>query len=279
MASELTELERQFQANLKSITEPIVKFVPVSLNPQKQSASKEAKSKPEQTQEPREPQEPKQAEQRTASYVDHLKEVSSFHVFQDVDVLKVAVGWESPTFYTIKDQTGRELFRANELTDCLGRQFCCNDRPFNIQFKDLNNRHFLTLDKRASCSWFCGYFCRDTVLVTTPMGELVGSIEEDFHIIYPRFNLRNSEGQIVVRVLGSCCGCNTCWRDVVFELSTRDGVKIGEITKNWSGFGRELLTEAHQFHLNFTQVDTSAPMKAVCLGALFLIDFMYYQYC
>ena len=45
---------------------------------------------------------------------------------------------------------------------------------------------------------------------------------------------------------------------------------VGRITKQWSGIGKELFTDADNFGVSFP-VDLDVSMKAVVLGCVFLI--------
>lgn len=51
---------------------------------------------------------------------------------------------------------------------------------------------------------------------------------------------------------------------------------VGKISKQWSGFVREAFTDADNFGIQFP-LDLDVKMKAVMLGACFLIDFMFFE--
>ena len=58
---------------------------------------------------------------------------------------------------------------------------------------------------------------------------------------------------------------------------TKDGdVEIGKISKQWTGFIRENYTDADNFGANFP-MDLDVKMKAVVLGAVFLIVNFYFK--
>jgi hypothetical protein len=48
------------------------------------------------------------------------------------------------------------------------------------------------------------------------------------------------------------------------------GEQIGGVSKKWSGFLKEMFTDADTFGINFP-VDLDVKIKAVLMGALFLI--------
>lgn len=66
--------------------------------------------------------------------------------------------------------------------------------------------------------------------------------------------------------------------DVEFEVLLKDGsTQIGIISKQWSGLLRERFTSADDFSISFP-IDLDVNIKALLLGATFLIDFMFFEY-
>ena len=59
-------------------------------------------------------------------------------------------------------------------------------------------------------------------------------------------------------------------------LSADGETEVGKITKQWSGLGKEAFTDAENFGVSFP-IDLDVKMKATLLGALFLIDFMFFE--
>lgn len=53
-------------------------------------------------------------------------------------------------------------------------------------------------------------------------------------------------------------------------MFTLDGTNVGKISKQWSGLAREMFTDSDHFGISFP-LDLDVKMKAVCLGAVFLI--------
>ncbi|XP_032472029.1 phospholipid scramblase 3 isoform X13 [Phocoena sinus] len=91
-----------------------------------------------------------------------------------------------------------------------------------------------------------------------------------------RFSIQDADRQTVLRVVGPCwtCGCGT---DTNFEVKTPDESRsVGRISKQWGGLLREALTDADDFGLQFP-LDLDVRVKAVLLGATFLIDYMFFE--
>lgn len=57
---------------------------------------------------------------------------------------------------------------------------------------------------------------------------------------------------------------------------TKDGSEVGKISKQWSGLVKEYFTDADNFGVQFP-MDLDVKMKACLLGAVFLIDFMFFE--
>jgi len=96
----------------------------------------------------------------------------------------------------------------------------------------------------------------------------------------PHFTIRNGdgpEGQIIGRIRGPCCQCSgPCCDDVDFHITDSDEKNaIGKIAKQWSGW-HECFTDADTFSIAFP-MDMDVRAKAAYMGALFLIDFMYFE--
>lgn len=54
------------------------------------------------------------------------------------------------------------------------------------------------------------------------------------------------------------------------QVVANDGTQVGKISKQWSGFAREVFTDADHFGINFP-MDLDVRVKATLMGCLFLI--------
>ena len=59
-------------------------------------------------------------------------------------------------------------------------------------------------------------------------------------------------------------------------MSPDGSTEVGKISKQWTGLLREAFTDADNFGISFP-VDLDVRMKATLIGALFLIDFMFFE--
>nr|XP_054931293.1 phospholipid scramblase 3-like [Dermacentor andersoni] len=105
----------------------------------------------------------------------------------------------------------------------------------------------------------------------------MGHLRMECTILNPNFSVLDSEKNVVLMIRGPVCTSAICAQDVVFDILTTDGVtKIGAITKVWAGLLQEYFTDADNFAVTFS-MDLDVKIKAVLLGAVFLIDFIYFE--
>lgn len=159
-----------------------------------------------------------------------------------------------------------------------GRQFCGKHRAFRIAVKDKRGLDILTFERDIDCSCCCGLLCPDNISVKAAGGQILGNVSEEFNFLYPTFLLKDATGRAIFRVQGPICPLSfgSCGGDVNFRVMTMDGVSVGTISKQWGGIVREMFTDADYFAISFPH-DLDPSMKAVCLGALFLIDIEYFE--
>jgi len=92
-----------------------------------------------------------------------------------------------------------------------------------------------------------------------------------------KLEVQDAQHQHILTVNGPCCPCS-CGSDVEFPVSSADGSsQVGMISKQWSGFAQEFFTDAENFGISFP-LDLDVKFKAILMGALFLIDFMFFEH-
>ena len=92
----------------------------------------------------------------------------------------------------------------------------------------------------------------------------------------PEFVVKDQDGNVALRIEGPFCTYSMCG-DIEFKVMSPDGsTSVGKISKQWSGLAREVFTDSDNFGINFP-MDLDVRMKATLLGAVFLIDFMFFE--
>ena len=113
--------------------------------------------------------------------------------------------------------------------------------------------------------------------VQSPPGTTIGTLEQDWSVLHPRYTIRDDRGNCVLKVEGPICTWSCFGSDVEFKVLSADGSReVGMVTKQWSGLVKEAFTDADNFSLTFP-IDLDVKVKATLLGAVFLIDFMFFE--
>uniref|UniRef100_A0A8C8U4V3 Phospholipid scramblase n=1 Tax=Peromyscus maniculatus bairdii TaxID=230844 RepID=A0A8C8U4V3_PERMB len=208
--------------------------------------------------------------------LEYLTQIDQILIHQQIELLEVLTGFETNNKYEIKNSLGQRVYFAVEDTDCCTRNCCGAARPFTLRILDNLGREVMTLERPLRCSSCCFPCCLQEIEIQAPPGVPVGYVTQTWHPCLPKFTLQNEKRQDVLKVVGPCVVCSCC-SDIDFELKSLDeGSVVGKISKQWSGFVREAFTDADNFGIQFP-LDLDVKMKAVMLGACFLIDFMFFE--
>ncbi|XP_028284985.1 phospholipid scramblase 2-like isoform X1 [Parambassis ranga] len=208
--------------------------------------------------------------------LEYLTQIDQILIHQKVELLEAIIGFETNNQYEIKNSLGQKIYHAKEKNDCCTRNCCGSLRSFDMKIKDNMDREVIRLIRPFRCvSCWCPC-CLQEMEVQAPPGTTVGYIKQDWHPFLPKFSIQGPNKETVMKLEGPCFACNCCG-DVNFELKGLDGDKpIGRISKQWSGLLKEVFTDTDNFGIQFP-LDLDVKMKAVLMGACFLIDFMFFE--
>ncbi|XP_013380673.1 phospholipid scramblase 1 [Lingula anatina] len=208
--------------------------------------------------------------------LEYLSMIDQLLVHQQVEILEAFTDYETNNKYEIKNSMGQRVYFAAEDTCCCTRNCCGKERPFDIQIMTPQGHEVIHLSRPLRCDtcWFpC---CLQKVTVEAPVGQVIGYVKQSWSVCVPKFAICNAEGDTVLRIEGPCVPCSACG-DVIFDVKSADGEhQVGQVSKQWSGLVKELFTDADNFGVSFP-MDLDVKMKACMLGAVFLIDFMFFE--
>lgn len=208
--------------------------------------------------------------------LEYLAVVDQLLVHQQLQVLEMLVPYEQQNRYVVKNSMGQFVFMAIEDSDLASRCCCGNCRPFEMPLFDYRSVEVMRLFRPLRCTSCLCLCCLQLMEVHAPPGTIIGSILQDISLL-PRFSVLDSTGKAVLYIEGPFCTSAVCCNDVVFDIFTRNGhVKIGTMSKNWSGVLREAFTDIDNFTVTFP-IDLDVTLKAMLLAALFLIDFIFFE--
>lgn len=207
--------------------------------------------------------------------LDYLSQVDQLVVQQQIELLEMFTGFETANKYIVRNSVGQQVYYVVEDTDCCTRQCCGPARPFDIRIMDNQQREVIHLSRPLRCQCCCCFCCLQELEVSVG-GQVIGIVQQDWTLVRPQFSVKRPDGSTVLRISGPICPCS-CGSDVEFHVLTNDSEhEVGKITKQWTGFAQEMFTDADVFGITFP-LDLETNVKATLLGALFLIDFMFFE--
>lgn len=209
--------------------------------------------------------------------LEYLCALNQVLVHQMIGVLELLVPHEQRNKYVVKNTMDQFIFLAVEECDLTDRACFCKRRPFDMRLLDYRKVPVLRFIRPLRCDSACCFCCLQELEVQAPKGTVIGSVRMDFSLIFPSFSILDSAENVVLKIKGPLCTLSFCCEDVVFEIFTADGAtKLGHVIKVYAGFFQECCTDADNYSLVFP-FDLDVKMKAVLLGALILIDYMYFE--
>lgn len=216
--------------------------------------------------------------------LEYLSQIDRLLVKQKVELLEAFTGWETSNKYAILNAAGQQVYYAFEESDTCMRLCCGAKRSFIIHIVNNMNQEVLRVCREfkcfAGCVWCAGCCdcCAHEVQVSLPNGEVLGYVKQVGSLWAPSFEILDADMKKVLDIEGPCCICNgpVCPCENSFEVIGSNGANIGKVAKVYSGFVQEMFTDADNFCIEFPQ-DLHINVKATLTGALFLIDFMFFE--
>ena len=130
--------------------------------------------------------------------------------------------------------------------------------PFHIEIKSPSGERVLEVKRGVS-------IFLSTVEVLDEKGNLVGRFKQKFFSIGGKFDVLDSNDQIICTLKGKW----TSW-DFKFMQGNNE---LASVSKKWAGFGKELFTTADNYMLSINEtVGKEDPARILILAAVMCID-------
>lgn len=150
--------------------------------------------------------------------LEYLSSIDQLLVKQKVELLEAFTGFETNNKYIIKNTLGQNVYWAVEDTDCCTRNCCGSIRPLDIKIMDIYKNEVIHLNRPLACQACCFPCCLQNIEISAPPGNLVGTVQQEWSIIYPTFTIKNAAGDTVLRIEGPFCKTSMCGGDVEFKV-------------------------------------------------------------
>ncbi|XP_025078675.1 phospholipid scramblase 1-like [Pomacea canaliculata] len=198
-------------------------------------------------------------------HLGYLTLIDQVLIKQRIEHLEVVIGWETVNKYDILNSVGQRVYYAEEDTNCLIRNCCGPRRPFDIKIFDNLRVEVIHLYRPfRCCAWiFCCFCCLQELEVQSPPGQTIGYVHEVCDPCEGVGKIHNVRGNLIAL-------------ETIQIRELDNTTQVGTITKQFGGLLREGLTDSDSFTVTFP-LDLDVNMKAVAIGAAFLIDFMYFE--
>ena len=184
-----------------------------------------------------------------------LEKITSLKVKQEKEWSEIFKQFETKNRYSILTTAGEKIYYAQEehgnfFIACL-RFFLKAFRPFTINIVEQKGLTALKLVKP-----FCFYFHH--INIFDSKGNFLGKTQRCFSALRKKYLVFNSEGKEIYKLIGHI------FRPRTFKI-LNNGKECGKILKTADNFG-----------IKFSR-ELSAKDKSILLGAVFLIDIVYFE--
>ncbi|EDV26179.1 uncharacterized protein TRIADDRAFT_24095 [Trichoplax adhaerens] len=207
--------------------------------------------------------------------LEYLAQIDTLLIREDVGVFQLMTDIETANTYVVRNKQGQQIYYVSEEINCCDLQCCGEGRPFEMRIFDNTKKEVIHLSRplrcNSCCCWCC---CLQELTVEAPPGNRIGKVNMDWSPCWPSFTVTDENDETTFTLKGPCITCS-CGNDVEFDVHDTNDEKVGRIAKEWAGLLKEALTDADNFAITFPE-STEVKNKAVLLGAIFLIDFIYF---
>ena len=180
---------------------------------------------------------------------------------QKVEALEIFTRFETKNRYAIYHEQGKELYYAFEESEMLGRNVLNRHRPLKLIIIDNNKNEQLIIERKF-------YFMFADYTIYDKNNRKIGEIKQRFKWFKRLFDTYNESENIVLECRSKF---SQFWTFNIF----RGPNKAGSIKKKWSGFGKEMFTDADTFHVDMGTLTDKE--KVLALATAFAVDLQFFE--
>jgi len=191
-----------------------------------------------------------------------LTRYSELVIRQQIEQMEIFTPFETANRYSVHSSDGAQLMYAYEESGGMSRQFAGSHRPLSIYVVQNDGAQVL----HASRDFF---WVRSHLRVDAE-GRRIGALNRVFGL-GRKFALVDSNEREITRLTSGL------FRPHTFIGKSAGGGEIARVTKQWSGFGREMFTDADTFVVQFTDGSTNNDFRLLMLASAFAIDLDFFE--
>ena len=187
---------------------------------------------------------------------------SELVIKQQIEQLEIFTPFETANRYSIHTSDGAQLMYAYEESSGLSRQFVGSHRALSIHVLDGDGAPVLKASR--DFFWFRSHLRVDA------NGRRIGALNRVFGL-GRKFALVDSKEREITRIASGI------FRPHTFIAKDTNGGEMARVTKQWSGFGREMFTDADTFVVQFTDGSAGNDFRLLMLASAFAIDLDFFE--
>jgi len=201
-----------------------------------------------------------------SNFLHTLSQASAIYVKQKFELAEI-FGFETRNRYQIQTDDGEQFGYCAEpklgFLDAIMRQFLGHWRVFNIVGTDMANQQVFRA--HHPFRWF---FQRLDVFGAGDIA--VGSLQQRFAWLNKKFEFLDTRGRVVMTMT------SPFWKVWTFPIKKGER-EVSVIEKKWTGFSKELFTDADNFRVRFTDLKLTADEKLLLLAGAVFVDLLYFE--
>lgn len=195
----------------------------------------------------------------------------SLVISRKVELLNITLGFEQKHQYGIYSPDGQIqaylVEHDNGMAGVVARQALRTHRPFTASVLDLQGAPLLTIHRPF-------YFLNSTITCAdVAHKKSIGEVHQSWHLWQRNYDLFLDKQQFG--------HVNGGFLAQEFEVRDESGAQIARVDRNFTGFAREIFTDARQYVVHFDPEPGRPPLtfdqRAVSLALAVSIDFDYFS--
>ncbi|KAL0079441.1 Scramblase-domain-containing protein [Phycomyces blakesleeanus] len=195
---------------------------------------------------------------------------SALVVGRELEMMNVFLGYEQANKYKIMDPEGNHVgYIAEEegFGKSLSRQFLKTHRRMNATILDAQGQVVFKIVRPIS-------LINSRIFIYTADDELIGEVQQRWNLVRRKYDLFTGTNQFAT--------IDTPFLGWDFTLQDQNGGTLGNVSRNFVGFAREIFTDSGQYVLRMDAMEDSSrgmtlDERAVTLACAISIDFDYFS--
>ena len=187
---------------------------------------------------------------------------SELVIRQQIEQMEIFTPFETANRYSVHTSDGAQFMYAYEESGDISRQFAGSHRALSIHVVQSDGAPVLQASR--DFFWFRSHLRVDAD------GRRIGALNRVFGL-GRKFALVDANDREIARLTSGI------FRPHTFIAQSEVGGEIARVTKQWSGFGREMFTDADTFVVQFTDNDADNDFRLLMLASAFAIDLDFFE--